>query len=255
MSSRIVVVTGASRGIGRSIVDRIFDLEPNSVVYGVARSKDHLNLLAQKYGSKFQSVEGDVTDSSLMQRLLHRLEKEQSGRLDAIVANAGILEPVQDVNNIDAEAWKRLFDVNYFSIVELTGLLLPLLSHSRGNLICVSSGASVKSYHGWGAYGSSKAALNHFCMTVAAEAAPVRAVAIAPGVVDTQMQVDIREKFGPKGGMSASTLQRFLDLKANNELLDPAVPATVYARLAINGIPAEINGQYLRYNDERLASV
>ena len=65
----------------------------------------------------------------------------------------------------------------------------------------LSSGASVKPYNGWSAYGCSKAALNHFAMDIASEepSDKVRAVCIAPGVVDTQMQKDIRETLGPSG--------------------------------------------------------
>lgn len=90
-------------------------------------------------------------------------------------------------------------------------------------------------------------------MTLASEEQKIRAVAVAPGVVDTQMQSDIRERFGPKS-MTPEALKRFTDLKENNQLLDVKLPATIYANLALNGISDQINGKYLRYNDSQLSS-
>lgn len=106
--------------------------------------------------------------------------------------------------------------------------------------------------YGWGAYGASKVSINHFSQTIAAEEPCVRSISVAPGVVDTQMQTDIREKFGPKY-MTTESLKRFIDLKSNNELLDPTIPASIYANLALKGIDKKINGKYLRYNDDLLA--
>lgn len=105
--------------------------------------------------------------------------------------------------------------------------------------------------YGWGAYGASKAAINQFAVQLAGEEPAVSVVAVAPGVVDTQMQQDIRDKFG--ANMTSEALKRFIDLKVNHELLDPVVPATIYANLAVRGFQY-LSGKYLRYNDELLAA-
>ena len=89
-------------------------------------------------------------------------------------------------------------------------------------------------------------------MSLAAEEKDIQAISIAPGVVNTEMQVDIREKFGK--GMSAEGLQRFIDLHEKKQLAAPEEPGTVYANLALKGWPQELNGKYLRYNDEVLKS-
>lgn len=250
--TKVVLVTGASRGIGRAIVDDVLKREKDAAVYGVARSEELLSEIKEKYGNRFYYVVGDITDDSVLEKLVNGAV-ERHGHIDSVIANAGVLKPVQDVSKLDVASWKRLFDVNFFSVVSLTSKVIPYLSKVHGNLIFVSSGASVKPYYAWGAYGSSKAALNHFAMTVAAETSEVRSIAIAPGVVDTQMQVDITEKLGPDA-MTPEALKRFIDLRKNKELLPPAVPAAVYGKLALEGIPAELNGQYLRYNDKRLES-
>lgn len=250
--SKVVLVTGVSRGIGRAIVDELLKPGNDAVVYGIARSEEPLKELKATYPDTFSYVTGDINDPSSLEKLVHDAVKVH-GKIDSVIANAGVLDPVQDVNHLDANAWKKLFNVNFFSIVSLASIAMPHLSKAHGSLILVSSGASVKSYYGWGAYGASKAAVNHFAMTVAQESSTVKAIAVAPGVVDTQMQVDIRDVFGPNS-MPPEALKRFTDLKKNNELLHPSVPAAVYARLALKGIPNTLNGVYVRYNDERLSS-
>lgn len=250
--TKVVLVTGASRGIGRAIVDDVLKPENDAVVYGVAKSEDLLKEIKEKYGDRFYYVAGDITDDNVLEKLVNGAV-ERHGRIDSVIANAGVLEPVQDVSRLEVDSWKKLFDVNFFSVVSLTSKAIPYLSKVNGNLIFVSSGASLKPYYAWGAYGASKAALNHFAMTIAAEKPEVKSIAVAPGVVDTQMQIDITEVLGPNS-MTQESLQRFLDLRKNRELLAPAVPAAVYGKLALQGIPQELNGQYLRYNDKRLGS-
>ncbi|CCE65972.1 hypothetical protein TPHA_0N01910 [Tetrapisispora phaffii CBS 4417] len=252
MARKVILVTGVSRGIGKCIVSELLDVGEGSdvVVYGVARSEGPLIELKNKYGELFNYVVGDISEDSVLEELVEKI-KEAYGYIDSIIANAGILEPVSNVNMIDGAAWKHLFDVNFFSIVSLVSKTIGLVSARKGTYVFVSSGASVKPYYGWGAYGASKAALNHFASTLANEESSIKCVAIAPGVVDTQMQVDIRGKYGP-AGMTKDALKRFTDLYKNNQLLDSSVPAKLYANLASRGIPDNCNGLYLRYDDDKL---
>ncbi|CAI4065653.1 hypothetical protein SUVZ_09G1920 [Saccharomyces uvarum] len=243
---KVILVTGVSRGIGKSIVDILFSLDKDTVVYGVARSEAPLKKLKETYGDRFFYVVGDITNDSVLNQLVSDAVKGH-GKVDSLVANAGVLEPVQNVNDVDVNAWKKLYDVNFFSIVSLVCIALPELKKTNGNVVFVSSDASDMYFSSWGAYGSSKAALNHFAMTLANEEKQVKAIAVAPGIVDTEMQVNIRENVGPSS-MSAEQLEMFKGLKENNQLLDSTVPATVYAKLALNGIPEGVNGQYLSYN-------
>ncbi|GCF00157.1 hypothetical protein ZYGM_000231 [Zygosaccharomyces mellis] len=245
-----VIVTGVSRGIGRSVVEQILNGREDAIVTGIARSECSLKSLKDQFGNRFFYVVGDVTDTNSIRSLI-QMALSKAGKIDSIVANAGVLEPVQSIQNANVESWKKLFDVNFFSVLMLSILAMPHLIKSQGNLIFVSSGASNKWYSGWGAYGASKAALNHLALTISNEGDGVKTISVAPGVVDTQMQVEIRERFGP-AGMSSESLKRFNDLKTNGSLLDPKIPAEVYVNLALQGIPNELNGAYVRYNDKRL---
>ncbi|SCU81130.1 LADA_0B11364g1_1 [Lachancea dasiensis] len=247
---KTILVTGASKGIGKAIVEKIFEKGGDNVkVLGIARTLVDLKTLKEQFGSRFDYLCADITDVEAIGQFI---DSQETG-IDALIANAGVLSPVKEVGCANTEEWKRLFDVNFFSVVSLVTRTLPQLKNSsQGDVILVSSGASVKPYFAWGAYGASKAALNHFAMSLASEEPNVHTVAVAPGVVNTQMQTDIRETLGP-GNMTSEALKRFTDLHTNGELLEPEVPAEIYANLAIDGIVSEINGKYLRYNDALLA--
>jgi NAD(P)-dependent dehydrogenase (short-subunit alcohol dehydrogenase family) len=87
-------------------------------------------------------------------------------RLDSVVLNAGIIGPLERVEDAKSlKEWKRCFDVNFFSLVHILQLVTnPLLESNRtGRVIFVSSGAAVGNTAAWGAYNASKAAMNSLC--------------------------------------------------------------------------------------------
>lgn len=169
-----------------------------------------------------------------------------------MIANAGVLDPVSPVVDAKTDLWANLYAVNLFAVVELIKQLIPELRKTGGKILTVLSAASVMTFDGWAAYGSSKAALNHLVMSVAEEEkGKVSAISIAPGIVDTGMQVDIREKFG--ANMKPEAIKQFNDLHSEGQLLPALVPAAVYGRLALNGWSDEVNGKYFDYDDEKLA--
>lgn len=250
----VIIVTGASRGIGQSISEILLNNSDSTIkIIAVARSLAPLQELQSQYGAeKVSVIAGDLSEQSTITEIVKTVSEKYNGELTGIIANAGVLDPVERIADADITQWMKLFQINFFSIVSLVSCTLPFLRKTQGQVVLVSSGASTKGYYGWGAYGASKSALNQFAAQLAAEETDIKVIAVAPGVVDTQMQVDIRDKFG--ANMTAEALQRFIDLKNNNGLLKPEVPATIYANLAVRGVPKGLNGTYVRYNDERLAS-
>ena len=105
-----------------------------------------------------------------------------------------------------------------------------------------SSGAAVTGYTGWGAYGASKAALNHLAKTLEAEEPDVITIAIRPGAVDTEMQRELREVHHP--GMQEKDSAKFLALHKNGNLLTPELPGHVMAKLVVDG-PKDLSGEFL----------
>jgi NAD(P)-dependent dehydrogenase (short-subunit alcohol dehydrogenase family) len=105
-----------------------------------------------------------------------------------------------------------------------------------------SSGAAVTPYTSWGAYGASKAALNHLVATLGVEEQDVTSLAIRPGVVDTEMQREIREVHNPH--MSASDNQKFSDLFSSGQLVKPEQPGHVIAKLALEAT-SDLSGKFM----------
>ncbi|ODV94814.1 hypothetical protein PACTADRAFT_59367 [Pachysolen tannophilus NRRL Y-2460] len=248
----VIILTGASKGIGASVAKILLSSHQDTKLIAISRSEEPLKQLVLKYGEdRIGYVAGDVSDEKTSSSAV-KLAISKFGGIDSIIINAGILEPVESIANVNINEWKKLFDINFFAAISLVSEALPELRNSKGNVVFVSSGASTKSTYGWAPYGSSKAALNHLCLSLASEEPEISTISVAPGVVDTAMQDDIRLKFGKS--MKPEELKRFTDLKQNSELLDPIVPATIYANLSLRGFSKELNGQYMRYNDQRLTS-
>ncbi|CAO3589114.1 unnamed protein product [Absidia cylindrospora] len=190
---------------------------------------------------------GDVCDEHTCRRAVN-VAMDKWGRLDTVVANAGVVEPIASVGDSSTQGWKHLFDVNFFSILTLVQEALPHLRRSKGTLILISSGAASKGYRAWGAYGASKAALNHLGMTLAVEEPDVTTLAIRPGVVNTGMQQVIRDKGGEA---MKDDHEKFVELHRNGRLLNADDPAHVVVALGMNP-PKDRSGQYLSWDDPAL---
>ena len=247
MTNKVLIVTGASRGIGRATAQYLLQQSHNVVV--VARSEAPLQSLQEEYPRQVAVLAGDFSDPSLGTKAVE-LATSRWGCLDGVVVNHGTLGTVGKIADASTQEWSAAFNVNFFSAVALVQAALPLLRHSRGRIVLVSSGAAVTAYRTWGSYGSSKAALNHLALTLANEETQVTTVALRPGVVDTQMQTDIREKHHPF--MEPEDAKRFAQLKSSGSLLRPEQPGHVMARLALEA-HKELSGKFLSWNAEELA--
>ncbi|KAG0344047.1 hypothetical protein BG004_004772, partial [Podila humilis] len=156
-SAPTLIVTGASRGIGRSIVLLAIQKQ-NANVIGVARSKESLEQLAHHIEQdlhlkdRFKFVVGDITQEETSKEALSLASNSWNGQVDSLVLNAGVIEPIEPIATASLEGWKKLFDVNFFSIVDFVQKSLPALRKSKGRVILVSSGAATNVYHAWGPY-------------------------------------------------------------------------------------------------------
>ncbi|ODV89215.1 hypothetical protein CANCADRAFT_148469 [Tortispora caseinolytica NRRL Y-17796] len=241
-----IIVTGGSRGIGLSVVK--FLLESQYNVIDVSRSDTSSSTgVASSYPAAFSYVKGDMSEdpSTFTAGIRKALE---SDKLTGIVFNAATLAPVGRVcgSETSTKDWARAYQVNLISIVGMLKEFHSELVQNRARLVMVSSGAADKPYQGWGCYGSTKAAVNHLVRTLSVEEPELTSIAFAPGVVDTEMQNDIRTKFAQ--GMHPDEHSRFLDLKQNSNLLPPDVPGKVIANL-VTKAPAELSGVYCRVGD------
>ncbi|CRK45959.1 hypothetical protein BN1723_006800 [Verticillium longisporum] len=217
MPSKVFIVTGASRGLGLAIAKYL--LEASHRVVLAARSKDKLEELKTAYPT--QSVP----------QVAHHASKT-FGRIDGIVINHGVLTPLSRLENGSIEEWRKSYDINVFSGLAIVQAALPELRKSKGSVLWVSSGAATKAYTAWGAYGSSKAAMDHISAHLAVEEPDITTVAVTPGRVDTDMQKLIRE--GGKDAMNAKDHSAFSSAYDSGELVKPEQPGHVMARFVID---------------------
>jgi NAD(P)-dependent dehydrogenase (short-subunit alcohol dehydrogenase family) len=249
MSKKTIIITGGSRGLGLAIAQDAAALGANVVMF--ARSADLLTQEAQYIrdgGGSALAVPGDISQLADCKRLV---EKTMSnfGRIDSIVHNAGVLEPIAPIGEADPALWQQNLMVNLLGPMMLTQAALPYLRQNRGRVIHISSGASTYAIGGWSAYCSTKGGLNQFSRALAIEEELVTSIAVRPGVVDTEMQALIRT-MGAEG-MPEEAYERFLRLKDNGELLPPEVPGGTLAVLALFA-PREWDGDFLSWDEERV---
>jgi len=245
-SSKVIILTGASRGIGLAAAHYLLQRSHRLVV--VARSEQPLQELQKQYPEQVAILPGDLSDLSLGVQAVDLAHREFK-QLDGLIVNHGVLDPVKRLADSTAEEWRSAYDVNLFSALAMIKAALQSLRKSQGRVVFVSSGAAANAYPTWGAYGSAKAALNHLSMTVASEEKDITSIAIRPGVVDTEMQREIREKHNT--AMDASDAKRFAELKTSGSLLKPEQPGHVIARLAIDA-PSDLSGKFLSWDAAEL---
>jgi len=203
-ANKVVVVTGATSGIGRAVARR-FASEKAQVV-AVGRNAKALNEIVREIesaGGQSQLTSADVTNESDAQRIVGRTI-ERFGRLDVLVNAAGHISS-GTVETTDLLSWDAMMNVNLRSIFYLMQLATPHLITTKGNIVNVSSVTGLRSFPGVLAYCVSKAGLDQLTRCAALELAPkgVRVNAVNPGVVVTEIH--------KRGGMSEEDYAKFLE--------------------------------------------
>jgi NAD(P)-dependent dehydrogenase (short-subunit alcohol dehydrogenase family) len=248
----VVIVTGASRGLGAATAQAAAEMGANVIL--TARTRDDLErqaeLIRQK-GREALIVEADLNQPKDCRRVVQQA-LERFGDLHALVNNGGILEPMATIAQADPQAWQRNWQVNVLAPVLLVQAALPALRATAGRAVNVSSGAAEKVTPAWAAYSLAKAALNHFTRFLAEEEPEVTALAVRPGVVDTAMQAAIRDQGGE--AMHSKDYQRFHGLHQQGRLLPPQAPGRALACLALFA-PHVWSGEYLSWDEARVQAL
>lgn len=251
MSNRpVVLVTGASRGLGEATALLLARGGADLVL--AARSKQALAKVEEACtaaGSTVYSRPADVSDPQACENLV-RESLERFGRLDALINNAGVIEPIGSATQCSAEEWAHNISVNLNGPFYLTRAALPALREAGGRVLNVGTGASTQPLPGWSAYCASKAGLRHLTAVLAAEEPGITFLSVTPGVVETTMQETIREQ-GP-GRMPEQMVTYFQQLKQHGMLEPPEVPGRALAWLALRA-PREWSGREVNYSDPEVA--
>jgi NAD(P)-dependent dehydrogenase (short-subunit alcohol dehydrogenase family) len=229
---QVAVITGASRGLGAGLAERF--LERGLRVAACARAQPALAGDAER----LLTVAADVTDSAAMARLCEAAV-ERFGRIDLWINNAGLLAPIGPLRDNDPAAFAHHIEVNVVGVFNGSQAFIRHLRARGGEgvLLNISSGAARGAYAGWSAYCAGKAAVDRMSESIALEETDsgLRVHAVAPGIIDTDMQAMIRD-CSPE---QFPRVQKFLDLKANDGFSSPAFVADRLLDLAFGPDGAE----------------
>ncbi len=190
LAGKAVLITGASRGIGMEAA-RAF-AKAGARLGIAARSDAALRELARETGAL--AIPCDVADFAAVEQAVASMQAE-FGRLDVLINNAGVIEPIAPLAQVDPAEFGRLIDINLKGVLHGLRAALPVMQQQRsGTIITVGSGAAHNPLEGWGAYCSSKAGAWMLTRVADIEARGrnVRVMSLSPGTVATEMQRTIK---------------------------------------------------------------
>ncbi len=226
MASRnFCILTGTSRGLGEAIASKLIETE--TILFCVSRNRNEkLISKAELRGLPLHYFEFDLGKTETIESLIYQI-MEIISRLQvnsiSLINNAGVLGPVMPIDKASAEEIEWGMKVNSIAPMILASQFIKQSEkfNCKRTVMNITSGAAQKPYYGWGVYCSSKASLDMFTKVVALEqqkrANPVKIFSVAPGVVETAMQEQIRNT----DAKDFATVERFKKLKENGQLLDP----------------------------------
>ncbi|XP_047990344.1 3-oxoacyl-[acyl-carrier-protein] reductase FabG-like [Leguminivora glycinivorella] len=224
-AGKVVIVTGASSGIGAATAVFLSKLGARLSLTG--RNVENLQKTVNecdKAATPF-SISADLTKESDIESIVKKTI-DHFGQIDVLVNNAGIIE-TGTIENTSLAQYDRLMNTNVRSLYYLTMLAVPHLLKTKGNIVNVSSVNGIRSFPGVLAYNVSKASVDQFTRCVALELAPkgVRVNCVNPGVILTNLQ--------RRGGLTEEQYKAFLErTKETHALGRPGKPDEVAATIA-----------------------
>lgn len=222
--SNILIITGGSKGIGKAIAE--YYSVNNYKVFSISRSIIDSQNITQ--------ISSDLSDyeqaTQTLKMLLDEVKKESISSI-TLINNAGRLGEISNLENLSSEDINLSVQLNTTTPLILSSIFINTLQNLNipKEIINISSGAALSAYAGWSVYCSTKAALDMLTKSISEEQKHVlngvKCYGIRPGVVDTNMQSQIRNT----DKSNFKSVQKFIDLKDTNKLFSPGfVAETIY---------------------------
>jgi NAD(P)-dependent dehydrogenase (short-subunit alcohol dehydrogenase family) len=224
MQEKVVIITGASSGIGRATA--LLFAENGAKVIAIGRNEKELGALrdeAHKKKDSIKTVLADVTETRQVNKLVTETI-DNFGQLDVLVNAAGIIAN-GSIENTELDNWDKMMNVNLRAVFYLMNRAVPHLEKTKGNIVNVSSVTGPRAFPNVLAYCVSKAGVDQLTRCAALELAPkgVRVNAVNPGVVVTNLH--------KRSGMEAEKYDIFLEHSKTTHPLGRAGEASEIAEL------------------------
>lgn len=213
---KVLIITGGSKGIGEGIVNAY--LSEGFRVFSIARSSNAM-LTAKGVSQIAFDLAATYDIEAEFEKIFALLTADKVGKI-TLINNAGVLGKIGPLSKLDVATIENTFKLNTVVPFICSAAFCNLTKGwtAKKTIINITSGAASNPYHGWSMYCGSKAAVNMLTQTLAVEQADeqngVKVLAIAPGVVDTEMQTQIRSA----SKADFKDIDRFVALKADGLL-------------------------------------
>ncbi|SFC79675.1 hypothetical protein/benzil reductase ((S)-benzoin forming) [Bacillus sp. OV322] len=227
MFMKTYIITGASKGLGAAIAEQCFN-EGNHCILISRTNNSELEQKARQKGTKITYIAADLKETEKLEALMDIVFSEVNNTKELyLINNAGIVNPIKPAGFLEQEKMELSMKVNFLAPVILSNSFINRTRNLdiKKIIVNISSGAAKNPYHGWSAYCSTKAGLEMFTRTAALEQTgepnPTVLISFSPGIMDTEMQADIREADEKDFAESS----RFKDYKESGMLRTPALVA------------------------------
>lgn len=209
MKDKVVLITGASGGIGKAIALKFASLGAQIALNDIKSQEENLKKVreeVEKLGRKAQCFFADVSKLEEVEKMAGDIQKE-FGRLDILINNAGITQD-RTLAKMTKEEWQRVIDIDLTGVFNCTKAVLPLLIVNQGSIVSISSLVGQRGNFGQTNYAAAKAGVIGFTKSLTKEVGRfgVRVNAIAPGFIETPLTVNLPpqvtetvKKFTPLG--------------------------------------------------------
>ncbi len=249
LQGQVAIITGASRGLGAGIAEHL--VRAGAIAVITARTAEALEQQAEhlrSLGGQVLAIPADVSDPEAVGALIEQAVGTFQ-HIDILVNNAGIVWPIEEVAETDPDEWAYNIHVNLLGpFFAIYGVLPTMMEQGYGRIVNVSSGLGRTPVPGLSAYGAAKAGVDQLTRVLALELAKTKLTvnALHPGVVDTDMQADLR---------SVDTTDSQLDLQMFHDFQDAGklIPPLVAARLVywlVGPWSRDRSGEIFSFRDE-----
>ncbi len=234
------IITGTSRGLGESLVEKL--LSENSTVFCISITKENESILndrAKQKGSILHYFQCDLSEVGKIDNIISNIfTMINLNDLEGLylINNASMLAPIKPIGKCSDDEISTNIKLNLMAPMILTTEFIKNANEidTEKRIINISSGAGKKPYFGWSSYCTAKAGIDMYTKCTAFEETtkkyPVEVLSFAPGVVDTEMQAEIRST----SKEDFIHLDRFIDFKEKGVLLPPSEVANVVIELLLS---------------------